>query len=359
MNIHKIGETGKKIQLVTLLLLITVLCCSQPGQIISDSIQSKSLAKTITHENPVRQIAIYLPPGYSASTRRYPVLYLLHGIGDDQEEFIGDTIQNHNIKDLMNAGIAANKFGDMIIVMPNEKTNLFGSFYSNSSVSGNWEDFTTIELVDFIDTKYRTIAKASSRAIAGHSMGGYGALTLAMKHPDIFSVTYGMNAALICFCGEIKTDNPAVAKSLKVKNYDDLMATQNSISVGMLTVAQAFSPNPSKPPFYADNPFKMQGNKVVPNPEAYNKWIAKNPVQMAEKYKSNLLKLKAIKFDSGNDDEYRFITENNRLFSRRLTILEIPHQFEEYNGDHRNRLWGLDGRIYNDVLPFVFDNMEK
>ncbi len=359
MNLTKIVNTSRKIQLSAFLLLTTLLCYSQTGQIVSDSIQSKSLAHTITQENPVRQLAIYLPPGYAASTKRFPVLYLLHGIGDTYEEFSGDTIKNNNIKDLMDAGIVANKFEEMIIVMPNENTNLFGSFYTNSSVTGNWEDFTALELVDFIDTKYRTIAKASSRAIAGHSMGGFGALTLAMKHPDIFSVTYGMNAALICFCGEVTPNNPAIVKSVKAKNIGELLATQSSIAVGLLTVAQAFSPNPSKPPFYVDKPFKMQGTKAVPDPEAYNKWVASNPVQMAERYKANLLKLKAIKFDLGNDDEYRFITENNRLFSRKLTMLKIPHQFEEYNGDHRNRLWGLDGRIYNDMLSFVYDNFGK
>ncbi len=84
-----------------------------------------------------------------------------------------------------------------------------------------------------------------------------------------------------------------------------------------------------------------------------------NWVKMADKYKENLLKLRALKFDSGFDDEFQFIPINCRLFSKKLTALNIPHQFEEYNGAHRNRLWGLKGRIYNEVLPFVFDNLMK
>ena len=349
----------KKLQLVILLVLINALCLGQKGEVILDSINSKSIGQTITQEDPVRKVAIYLPPGYANSTKRYPVLYLLHGIGDDHEEFTHDTIRNNNIQDLMDMGIAANKFGEMIIVMPNEKTNWFGSFYANSSVTGNWADFTAQELVNFIDTKFRTIVNPPSRAIAGHSMGGYGALTLAMTHPDIFSVVYGMSAALVCFCGEITPGNPAVHKFVKAKTYKELMATQSSVSIGLLTVAQAFSPNPKRLPFFADYPFKMEGAKVVMNPVASNQWQAKNPVQMAEKYKSNLLKLKAIKFDSGNKDEYQFIVVNNRLFSKKLNELQIPHEFEEYNGDHRNRLWGKDGRIYNDLLPFIFEHLEK
>ncbi len=80
---------------------------------------------------------------------------------------------------------------------------------------------------------------------------------------------------------------------------------------------------------------------------------------MAEKYKENLLKLKGIKFDCGDQEELKLIEINSRLLSKKLTELGVPHQFEQYNGDHRNRLWGLTGRIYNEVLPFVFDNLEK
>ncbi|QOI96495.1 MAG: esterase family protein [Flammeovirgaceae bacterium] len=351
-----LDRSFSKILLAAFLLQVSTTCYCQKGQLIRDSIVSKSLANTLTGENAVRQVAVYLPPGYNTSTKRFPVLYLLHGIGDDQETFTGDTTRYNNIQDLMNAGIAAKKFGEMIIVMPNEKTNWFGSFYSNSTATGNWANFTAIELVRYIDSKYRTIPNENSRAVAGHSMGGYGAITLAMTYPEVFSVTYGMNSAFICFCGEIKPSNPDIVKFVKSTSYEDLLETKSLIAIGMLTVSQAFSPNTNNPPFYADKPYKMVGTKLIPDTNTYNKWIANNPVQMAERFKSNLAKLKAIKFDSGSEDEFLFIVENNRLFSKKLTTLKIPHQFEEYNGDHRNRLWGLRGRIYNDMIPFVFEN---
>lgn len=338
-------------------LLVSSIGRSQSGIIISDSIKSEAIANTVTHENPMRQLAVYLPPSYFTSTKQYPVLYLLHGVGDGQETFTGDTIRNFNIKDLMNAGIAEKKFGEMIIVMPNEKTNWFGSFYTNSSVTGNWEDFTVKELVDFVDAKYRTIANVSSRAIAGHSMGGYGAITLAMKHPEVFSVTYGMNSALFCFCGELTPDNPDFVKFIKAKTFDELLITQNFVAIGLLNLARAISPNPTDPPLYLDKPFMVKGNKLIPNREIYQKWDEKNAVNMTERYKENLLKLKAIKFDSGNEDDSRFIIENNRSLAKKLDALKIPHQFQEYNGDHNNKLWGLSGRIYNEMLPFVFDNI--
>lgn len=82
-------------------------------------------------------------------------------------------------------------------------------------------------------------------------------------------------------------------------------------------------------------------------------------VGMAEKYKYNLLKFRAIKFDSGIDNEYEFNSINRRLFCGKLTGLGVLHEFEEYNGDHRNRLWALKGRIHNELLPFLFGNFEN
>lgn len=329
------------------------------GTVKIDKLVSKAIANNITKENPEREITIYLPPSYFKSDKRYPVLYLLHGIGDDHLTFVDDETKYSNIQSLMDAGIAAGRFKEMIIVTPNEKTNWFGSFYVNSVATGNWEDFTAKEFVRFIDANYRTVLKPESRAIAGHSMGGYGAITLAMKYPDVFSVVYALNGGFVCFAGELKADNSVIRKFVRANSYDHLLKTKNSKAMGMLTVSQAFSPNPANPPFYVDKPFKLKGNKIVPNRTAYHKWLAHDVVRMAEKYRGNLLMLTAIKFDSGFDDEYEFIPINSRLFSRRLTALGVNHEFEEYNGDHRNRLWGLKGRIYNELLPFISDNLGK
>ena len=344
---------------ICLLLLIQLATAQDQGAVKIDRLVSKAVAKNVTKENPAREITIYLPPGYFNSNQRYPTLYLLHGIGDDHLNFVDDETKYNNLQSLMDEGIASKRFGEMIVVTPNEKTNWFGSFYVNSSVTGNWEDFTAEELVNYVDNKYRTIAKPESRAVAGHSMGGYGAVTLAMKHPDIFSVAYALSGGFVCFCGEIKPTNSEVRKFVLANSYDELLKTKSSKAMGMLTVAQAFSPNLGRPPFYADKPFTVKGKKIVPNITAYHKWLENDVVKLAEKYQGNLLKLKAIKFDSGFDDEYQFIPINSRLFSKKLTALGIPHEFEEYNGDHRNRLWGLTGRIYNEVLPFVFANVKK
>jgi len=108
--------------------LISPTLYAQEGKLFLDSINSRSIVNTLTGENPVRKVAVYLPSGYETSFEKYPVLYLLHGVGDDFSIFTADTLKYHNIKDLMDEGIRQGNFGPMIVVMPDEKTTWFGSF---------------------------------------------------------------------------------------------------------------------------------------------------------------------------------------------------------------------------------------
>lgn len=338
---------------VLLVLLSTPFVLCQTGRLVGETLHSPSLEKTVTGEAADRHVTVYLPPGYDKSpSKKYPVVYLLHGIGDTDETWLDEAAWG-NVADLMNKGIAENKFGEMIIVMPDEKTKWFGSFYTNSSVTGNWEDFTVKELVSHVDRKYRTLAVANSRGIAGHSMGGYGAITLGMKHPEVYSVVYGMNPSLFGWAGDMTIENPAFASNLKATSFDELLKG-NAYTVGIVTVAQAFSPNPNRPPFFVDFPFAMVSGKLQPAEPAFSKWEENFPVNMVKKYRTNLLKLRGLRFDSGYEDEYKFIPPNSRAFSAALTSNGIDHILEEYNGDHRNRLWGRMGRIYTEVLPYFW-----
>ncbi len=337
------------------------LCVSaQNGKIVSETVHGKSLENTVTKENPERNVSVYLPPGYETSKeKRYPVIYLLHGIADTNQTWLKVWSEKNDgyatVKDVMDKGIAAGKFGEMIVVMPDERTNWFGSFYVNSTVTGNWEDFTAKELVDFIDKKYRTLARAEHCGIAGHSMGGFGAIRLAMKHPDVFSVAYGMNPAIIDWGGDLTIASPGFEKILSAKSLDEMLKSGEITTVGVVTLGQAFSPNPNKPPFYADFPFKMVDGKMIPDEPGFSKWRENSLIRMVEKYRSNLMRLRGLKFDSGYEDEFKFIPVNSRRLSAELTNNGIEHIFEEYNGDHRNRLWGKNGRFYTEIFPYFWE----
>ena len=331
---------------------------SQEGKLVREVIHSRSLEKNVTGESPDRNVSIYHPPSYNTSTnKRYPVVYFLHGIGDTDKEFtVAWSNQNDiwgTIQGLMNRGIAEGRFGEVIIVIPDARTKMMGSFFTNSSATGNWEDFTVKDLVSFIDQKYRTLARAESRGIAGHSMGGYGAIKLGMKHPDIFSVVYGMNPALLGLGGDVSMDNPAFGALLKMTTLEEVFQG-GRYAVGAIALAQAFSPNPNRPPFFADLPFKMVDGKLERDEPIHRKWEENLPLNMVAQYKSNLLRLRGIRFDTAWEDEFTHIPITTRALSHKLTDLGVDHTFEEYNGNHRNRMWGRTGRLYTEVLPYFW-----
>jgi len=340
---------------------------AQQGRIERLTVHGASLEESVTGESPDRRVSVYLPPGYDEDAdRRYAVIYLLHGIGDTDDEWVGGSGEWNNIRSVMDGGIAERRFGEMIVVMPDEKTTWFGSFYVNSTVNGKWEDFTVRELVAYVDEHYRTLPTPGSRGIAGHSMGGYGAFTLGMKHPDVFSVVFAMNPALLGWGGELPPINPAFSEVLEVSSPEELLSGKDREppygyldpygweSPGVVTVARAFSPNPDRPPFYADFPFEKVDGRLRPAEPAYSAWESRMPVYIVDEYRENLVKLRGLRFDTGRVDEYRHIPITSRELSERLSALAVPHVFEEYNGDHRDRLWGRNGRLSTEVIPYFW-----
>lgn len=336
---------------------------AQEGRLVREQVHGKSLEKTVTGESADRRVSIYLPPSYDKlPTKRYPVVYLLHGITDTDSTWIFEWTKKGDpygtVPGVMNRGVAENRFGEMIVVMPDQKTKWGGSFYSNSTVTGNWEDFTVKDLVAYVDGKYRTIAHASGRGLAGHSMGGYGAITIGMKHPDVFSVIYGLNPAVLGWSRDLTIENPAFANVLKVKTAEEALK-HGIYTLGIIVVGQAFSPNPDRPPFFFDPPFAMVDGKLQPVEPAFSRWEERLPVNMVDTYRGNLLKLRGLRFDSGYEDEFLHIPPTARALSTALTARGIDHTFEEYNGDHRNRLWGRTGRLATEVFPYFWLLLES
>ena len=133
------------------------------------------------------EYSVYLPPDYETSERSYPVLYLLHGYSDDETGWI----QFGEANTIADKGIENGDFSSCIIVMPDGKV----TWYCNSFDGKDpWEDMFIKEFIPFIEKEYRIRTKKEFRAIAGLSMGGYGALKLAMRHTDLFSSCVAMSS---------------------------------------------------------------------------------------------------------------------------------------------------------------------
>lgn len=311
------------------------------GTVITDSLYSKNLENGFG-ENPKRSVSVYLPPNYSASEKRYPVIYFLHG-------FLSDDKMLAPMKPLLDYAIEAQKIKPFILVIPDQRTTYDGSFYSNTEVFGNWEDFTTYDLVSYMDTHYRTLQKKESRGITGHSMGGYGALKIAMKHPDVFGSVYAISPGALAIVREYGPNSDSYSQFSKSETLDEL--SKSYFGKVILAFARSWSPNPNKPPFYADVPFSYENDELQIHQEVLKKWHSNMPFYMIPDHIDNLKKLRAIKLDWGRNAGERF-TIMCTMFSQGLENAGITHFSEEYIGTHTSNIYTKDGRLPQQVLPF-------
>lgn len=327
-----------------LLLVCSFSSLAQSGTLETFVLSSKALTNK-GGENPNRNVTVYLPPGYQQSSQKYPVIYYLHG-------FTGTNAISLHMKSILDEAINSHKIRPFIFVQADQYTLYQGSFYSNSELIGNWSDFLAIELVAEIDKRYRSIPHRDSRGLAGHSMGGYGAIKNGMLYPEVFSVVYGMSPGLMAFVKEFGPNSNSFKELDRIKTKEELDKTY--YPKVLVAVGRAWSPNPNKPPFYCDMPFTYEGDSLNVNQHILAKWHANMPVNMLDDYAENARKLKAIKLDWGRNDAPRF-PQQNMAFSVKLENLGINHYAEEYIGDHVNKIWTRDGRVLNALLPF-FDN---
>jgi len=327
--------------LFVLMVLSISLFAQAKGIIVIDSVYSENLVNNFG-EKPTREVAVYLPPNYSESDQRYPVIYFLHG-------FLNDHRLIDYMKDQLDFAIETDRIRPFILVIPNEKTTYDGSFYSNSEIFGNWEDFTAYDLVKYMDSHYRTIANKNGRGISGHSMGGYGAIKIAMHHPEIFSSVYALSPGALAIAREYGPNSDTFKELSGVKTQEDLNKTY--FGKVMVAFGKSWSPNPDKPPFFCDMPFEYEGDKLIISQDALKKWHANMPLYMIDDNLDNLLALKAIKFDWGRNAGERFTIQCS-MFSQALENAGITHFAEEYIGTHTSGIYTRDGRIPQQMLPF-------
>jgi enterochelin esterase-like enzyme len=337
----------KNILILNFILVLGLSAKAQVGRVERCVFTSEAL-KNNAGENANPKVSVYLPPAYETSGKRYPVIYYLHG-------FTGTDSIYAQMKSVLDQAIQKQKIRPFILVQADHNTLFQGSFYSNSSLIGNYEDFEAKELVAYIDDHYRTLATKNSRGIGGHSMGGYGAIKLGLLHPDVFSTIYGMTPGLMAFVKEFGPNSDSFKELQNIKTVEELRKTY--YPKVLVAVGRAWSPNPNNPPFFCDMPFTFVGDSMVVNQEVLNLWHKNMPVEMLNDLADNARQLKALKLDWGRNDAPRFPLQN-MMFSQKLENLGINHYAEEYIGTHGNKIWSDDGRVLNSLLPFFNDHLE-
>ena len=324
------------------------------GHLGSYVVPARTLAISLLHDSLLQHVEVYTPRSYERdSTRRYPVLYLLHGIAGTSADWTKPGYQGMTIQGLMDSLTAAGAIKEMIVVVPTATNTYAGSFYSNSPVIGNWEDYISRELVAWVDSAFRTIPLAASRGIAGHSMGGLGAVIMAMRHSDVFSVAYAMSPCCLAMAGEIGPSNEAWRRMDRFPDASSLQAAAQRgdlYPIAIVGLSAVLSPDPQKPQLYVDLPYYHRGDTVVAVPSVVARWRRGMPLAQVGKSKESLLHLRVpIRLDYGFDDQFTHIPPATRLFADSLGAYHIPYRLDAYLGDHRNQ---IRARMTTIVLPF-------
>jgi enterochelin esterase-like enzyme len=235
---------------------------------------------------------------------------------------------------------------EMIVVLPDSKTVHNGSMYSSSVTTGDFEKFISHDVVAYIDAHYRTIPDRMSRGLVGHSMGGYGATRIGMKHPDVFGSLYIMSPCCLSAraAGPV---NPENEKALEAVKTPEDSAKLEFFQRAQLASAAAWSPDPKNPPLYFDLPWK----NGEAQPDVMAKWAANAPLAFIDQYIGNLREYRAISIDVGDQDGLR--ADTGKLHDI-LDKYGIANGFEVYQGTHTS---AVSDRFQNHVMPFFSKNL--
>lgn len=319
-----------------------------PGsQLLIRVIAAKSLAQTRIGTDPNRSLLVYLPAGYDRSSQRYPVIYYLPNALDG---FRAD-FDEHDAQALFDRAMAAGVVGKVIIVTPDLNTPIGCSWYVNSPVTGHWEDFVLTELVPYVDANFRTLASRDSRGILGDRMGGYGAIRFGMRHPEVFGSVYALHPVGTGTGVQTMHSRPDWERLARAQSLNDLRG--DVFSNIFLSIYQAAVPNPDRPPLYVDLAAHRVNGQLVVDSAQTGRLLRNFPLEAAiADYAENLKSLRGLKLDWGRSDVNHDHVYANQAFTHKLDEFGIPHEAEEYRGGWGDRVWGEDGRVYTDALPF-------
>lgn len=289
-----------------------------------------------------RDAFVFLPPSYAIEkTRRFPVVYALHGYSIGAEQWTHEIQVPQTVE-----GAFALGSNEVIVVLPDSKTVHNGSMYSSSVTTGDFENYVARDVVAYIDAHYRTIAKRSARGLVGHSMGGYGAARVGMKHADVFGSLYVMSPC--CLAPMVGgPPNPEIAKALEAVKTPAEAANLPWGARAQLATAAAWAPNPKNPPLYLDLPTK----DGKPQPDVVAKLTANAPLVFIDQYIGQLRQYRAISIDVGDQDGLKSgATQLHEILDK----YGIAHGFEVYSGTHTS---AVAVRFQNYVLPFFSKNL--
>lgn len=308
-------------------------------------LQVETVVSGVLKGNPLadpvrREVPVYLPPSYGKVRRRFPVLYYLPGFTGGGRTAVNFSHWKENMAERLDRLVAEGKARECVLIVPDCFTAYGGSQYVNSAATGRYEDHVVSELVPYFEDKLGLARGADSRGVFGSSSGGFGALWLSSRHPEVF-------AHAACHCGDMLFESCYALDFPKVVNAIDrhggtpvslLKAFRASkakhsfdhAAVNMLAMAACYSPNP-KSPLGFDLPFDARTGELIP--AVWRRWKAFDPVVFAPRRAAAFKRLKTLFIDAGTKDEF-YLHQGARKLHAVLRKAGVPHLYEEHGLGH-------------------------
>lgn len=333
---------------------------AQFPQVEAVTIPAPALNGNLLGELATRELLVYLPASYGQPEKRYPVVYYLLNFGLLGRDV---TINPADIQKDVAFGIAK----EQILVIISGINSLGGSFYVNSPVTGNWDDFIARDVVSYVDANYRTLPQPASRGITGYAMGGFGAISVSMRHPDIFGVVYSISPTL--FDADGLPLSPMFSSPRIINSVLDLQVREQSMLVSdgvmdmqhagdaqfSMAYGAAFAPNTHKLP-YLDYPYYRQNGRIFRDEAIWQRWQAGlgGIPDKVQQYKENLLKLSNITLVCSKNAPYIWIQPGCQAFSTQLGAVGVPNQLIRFPGELEP---GIEQSIRGFILPFFSEKL--
>jgi len=312
-------------------------------------------------EDPVdREVAVYLPPGYSETNPPYVSLWDLAAFTNAGPGHLNWRNHGDNLPARLDRLIGEGVMQPAVVVLPDCYTSLGGNQYVNSAAVGRYADYLVEELVPFVESRFNLVRSRAGRGVFGKSSGGYGALYHAMHYPETwgaaashagdvgFDLLYRSEFPTVCavlagYEGEPQAFLQAFWRRNRPSGHD-------YTTLMILAMAASYDPDPDDPARIR-LPFDLR--TCEPDPERWRRWLAFDPLHLLDRKVDALRALHALYIDVGQYDQYRIQYGTRRLIDA-LAERGVPHRYEEFDGTHSAIDWRLDHS-----LPWLVEALKK
>ncbi|WP_417496482.1 alpha/beta hydrolase [Maricaulis sp.] len=315
------------------------------GRVVQHWIDSKAVANNMLGDPTLRRVDVYIPAGHDGAG--LPLLVDVVGFTGGGPYHTAWKNFGENLPERADRLIASGEMAPCVIAFPDCFTRLGGNQYVNSIAMGNWADFLTTELLDFVEGEYGC-GGPGKRGLFGKSSGGYGAMMHALMHPDIWSAAACHSGDMgfdLMFAadfahtlrriakhgGTIESFMTAFEASLKPAG-DDIHALM------ILAMAATYDPDPDA---FLGIKLPVTMDTCEMDPVAWERWKKWDPLELVETRSEGLKTMKALYIDCGDVDQYNLVYGARRMH-KRLTALGVDHVYQEFPDDHSSVDYRMD-----------------